>query len=100
MYSRNNTADNIKFNEELAEIVNEISNAVVEKVSEVQKYVWKRTQTALMFLGRTNLSTAYPARSGLAVPTGVSTRILDSTGQFSDKYMFFFGTIDSKFIIV
>ena len=39
MYSRNNTADNLKFNEEIAEIVNENSDAAVEEVSEVQKYV-------------------------------------------------------------
>ena len=44
MYFRKNTADNLTFNEEIAELVNGGFDAVVNKLSEVQKDVRKRAR--------------------------------------------------------
>ena len=44
MYFRKNTADNLTFNEELAELVNGDLDAVVDKLSEVLKNVRKRAR--------------------------------------------------------
>ena len=44
MYFRKNTADKLTFNEELAELVNRDLDAVVDKLSEVQKDVRKRAR--------------------------------------------------------